>query len=97
MSLHCPMRRLNCLQDSITAVLAEGVTSYSRTQATVITKDGTEEVYKRFSVVIRADIDVKELLETLRGNEEVKQVAIIQKEGETDDEPDYVVRECSIL
>lgn len=92
----CPMRRLHCLQDTITAVLAEGVTSYGRMQATVITKDGAEEVYKRFSVVIRADVDVKELLETLRRNEEVRQAAIVQKEDQGEDEPDYIARECSI-
>ena len=90
------MRRLQSLESAITAALAEGVSTYSRVQATVIGMDGTEEVYKKFSVAIRADLNTRELMKTLRGNEEVKQVGIVQKEDKGD-EPDYVAHECNIL
>ena len=91
------MRRLQSLESAITAALAEGVSTYSRVQATVITADGTEEVYKKFSVAIRADLDTRELMKTLRENEEVRQVAIIQEEGDGGEGTDNPALACSIL
>ena len=97
------MRRLQSLEDTLTAAVAEGVSTYSRTQATVIATDGTEAVYKKFSVAIKADLDTKKLMETLRENDEVKQVAIVQDEGDGGEGTDNAdvgagaVAACSIL
>ena len=91
------MRRLQNLEDTLTAAVADGVSTYSRTQATVIATDGTEAVYKKFSVAIRADLDTKRLMETLKENNEVKQVAIVQDEGDGGEGTDNPVGACSIL
>ena len=91
------MRRLQNLEDTLTAAIADGVSTYSRTQATVIATDGTEAVYKKFSVAIRADLDTKRLMETLKENNEVKQVAIVQDEGDGGEGTDNPVGACSIL
>lgn len=88
------MRRLRSLENILTAAVAERV---SRTQATVIATNGTEAVYKKFSVAIKADFDTKKLMETLRENDEVKQVAIVQDEGDGEEGTDAPVMACSIL
>ena len=89
------MRELRSLESTLTAAVAEGVSTYSREQAMVIALDGKEEVYKKFSVAIQADLDTKKLVETLRENKEVKQVAIVQEKDAGGEETD--VAACSIL
>ena len=91
----CQTRELRSLESTLAAAIAEGVSTYSREQATVIASDGEEEVYKKFSVAIRADLDIKKLVETLRKNKEVKQVAIVQEKDAGGEETDVGV--CSIL
>ena len=93
----CQMRALRSLESTLAAAIAEGVSTYSREQATVIASDGKEEVYKKFSVAIRADLDIKKLVETLRENKEVKQVAIVQEKDAGGEETDAPAVACSIL
>ena len=91
------MTRLQELEDTIKAAVAEGVETYSKVQSTVTTKEGTKVVYKKFSVNIKADCDTEDLVAKLRGNDQVKQVAIVQDEDDGGEGTDAPPLACIIL
>ena len=92
----CEMRHLRELEDTIKAAVAENET-YSKVQSTMITKEGTEVVYKKFSVNIKADCNTKDLVAKLRGNDQVEQVAIVQDEDDGGEGTDAPALACIIL